>query len=275
MERICMYPWEFWVPPFRICGNLYYVGNSNVSAHLVDTGDGLILIDTTFPQSAYLLLESIRRLGFNPGNIRYILHCHGHYDHFGSTRALVELTGARAALGEQDIEIITHKPELSWAPEYGVPCFETFVVDMPLADGQKVTMGSTEVECVHIPGHTPGCMAFFFQVQDGKRRYTAGLYGGPGLNTLSTAYLHKYDLPIARRDDYLRSVRKMQPRHVDILLGAHPNQNDTLGKRERISGADNPFYDPAGWQAYLGALEQTALAEFGRIEHAVKNDGRN
>ena len=121
---ICMHPWKYYVEPFRIAGNLYYVGNSDVSSHLIDTGQGLILLDTAFPQTVYLLLESIRRLGFNPDDIRLILHCHGHYDHFGGTRVLVELSrsrfqaGAKTALGEADIEILKERPDLSWAPEY-------------------------------------------------------------------------------------------------------------------------------------------------------------
>ena len=107
---ICTYPWKYHVKPFRIIGNLYYVGNGDVSSHLIDTDRGLILLDTAFPQTVYLLLESVRRLGFNPDDIRYILHCHGHYDHFGGTRALVELTGAKAALGADDIEILEARP---------------------------------------------------------------------------------------------------------------------------------------------------------------------
>jgi len=126
---ICMHPWKYYVQPFRIAGNLYYVGNSDVSSHLMDTGQGLILLDTAYPQTVYLLLESIRRLGFDPDDIRLILHCHGHYDHFGGTRALVELTGAKTALGEEDIEILKERPDLSWAPEYGLEFYETWRTD--------------------------------------------------------------------------------------------------------------------------------------------------
>jgi metallo-beta-lactamase class B len=99
-EDICIHPWKYTIEPFRIVGPLYYVGNEKVSSHLVDTGSGLILLDTTFPQTTYLLLESIRQLGFDPADIRLILHSHGHYDHFGGTRAIVELTQAKTAMGE-------------------------------------------------------------------------------------------------------------------------------------------------------------------------------
>jgi metallo-beta-lactamase class B len=259
-----MYPWRFRVAPFRIAGNLYYVGNADVSSHLIDTGDGLILIDTAFPQTVYLLLESIRRLGFDPDDICLIVHCHGHYDHFGGTRALVELTGARTALGEADIEILTSRPDLSWAPEYGVPFYETFEVDEPLTDGQVVSLGDTTIECVNVPGHTPGSMSLLFEVTEGGRSLAAGLHGGPGLNTLSEAYLAQYGLSMERRVDYLGSLKRVGQRTVDIHLGGHPEQNDTLGKRARMrDGEVNPFIDASCCPRYLAELEANARTEFG------------
>jgi metallo-beta-lactamase class B len=263
---ICMRPWEFAVEPFRILGNLYYVGNQNVSSHLIDTGQGLILLDTAFPQTVYLLLESVHRLGFSPDEIHTIVHCHGHYDHFGGTRAVVELTGARTALGSADLEILTRRPELSWAPEYGVEFYETFDLDLPLDDGDQLSLGNTTIECVSIPGHTPGAMAYFFQVEDGGQSYRAGIHGGPGLNTLTAEYLDKYGLPHSRRADYMRSLARLQEQEVDVFIGAHPGQNQTLAKRARMGEGSNPFVDPAAWPAYLADLERNARAALGLEE---------
>ena len=263
---ICMRPWEFAVRPFRIAGDLYYVGNSDVSSHLIDTGDGLLLIDTAFPQTAYLLLESVRRLGFDPDDIRTIVHCHGHYDHFGGTKALVELTGARTAMGEDDAFILADQPELSWAPEYGVEFYESFGLDIPLRDGQVIRQGDIEFECLHIPGHTPGAMAFVFQVEERGVEYTVGLNGGPGLNTLTDEYLTQYGLSLEARAHYLSSLDKLKARHVDITLGAHPGQNDTLGKREGIGREGNPFIGADEWPAFLSQLEANAREAFGLLD---------
>ena len=235
---ICIHPWDYAVEPFRIAGPLYYVGNRDVSSHLIDTGEGLILLYTAFPQTVYLLLESIRFLGFNPADIHTILHCHGHYDHFGGTRAITELTGARTAMGEDDAFILTKRPELSWAPEYGV-----------------------EIECVHIPGHTPGSMSFFFSVSDGND-YTVGIHGGPGVNTLTSEYLTKYHLSRDTRRLYLESLQKLKNRNVDIFIGAHPGQNDTLGKQERMTGDSNPFVSREAWPEFLSQLEINADEAF-------------
>jgi metallo-beta-lactamase class B len=260
---ICMYPWRFRAEPFRIAGNLYYVGNRDVSSHLIDTGDGLVLLDTAFPQTVYLLLESIRRLGFDPDDVRYILHCHGHYDHFGGTRALVDLTGARTALGREDIEILTERPELSWAPQYGVPFYEAFLADLPLSDGQVLSVGDTAFRCVHIPGHTPGAMSYFFDLTEGESTYRVGIHGGPGLNTLTEEYLRQYDLPFSRRDDYLRSLERLETEAVDIFIGAHPGQNDTFDRYARLAEPHNPFIDRAAWPGFLAQLEANARQAFG------------
>jgi len=259
---VCMHPWNYRVEPFRIAGNLYYVGNSYVSSHLIDTGDGLILLDTTFPQTVYLLLESVRSLGFNPNDIRFILHCHGHYDHIGGTRAIVELTGARTALGKEDIEVLRIRPELTWAPIYGVEFYETFDVDFPLVNGQTISLGRTSIECVHTPGHTAGCMSYFFEIEDNGATYTVGIHGGPGLNTLTNEYLEKYNLPLSRRTDYINSLQRLSERSVDIFIGAHPDQNDTLRKRGLIKDGQNPFVDKTAWPEFLEKWKTTSKAAF-------------
>lgn len=264
---ICIHPWDYWVDPFRIAGNLYYVGNKDVSSHLIDTGEGLILLDTTFPQTTYLLLESIRRLGFDPKDIDLIVHCHGHYDHFGGTRAVVELTGAKTALGKEDVFILTTRPELSWAPEYGVEFHETFIVDRLLSDGDKITLGNTTIDCVHIPGHTPGSMSYFFEIADQGEILTVGIHGGPGLNTLTEEYLLAYCLSIDGRQHYLASLKKLKSHSVDIFIGAHPGQNDTLGKCERMTGGNNPFVDRNAWPAFLHRHEVKAKVVIGRTNY--------
>ena len=261
--RICTHPWELACEPFRIAGNLYYVGNTNVSSHLIDTGEGLILIDTAYPQTVYLLLESIRRLGFDPDDIRAILHVHAHYDHLGGTRALVELTGAETYLGEPDVDIIEKHPELTWAPGYGVEFHERFHVDHPLTDGDVIRLGNVAIECVAIPGHTPGSMSYFFETSENGKCYRVGIHGGPGLNTLTDEFLKRSKLSFSLRRDYLNSLRRLKAETVDIFIGAHPDQNDTFGKHSRQTDEENPFIDPLSWNRFLHDLEERATKAFG------------
>ena len=256
-------PWEAYGEPFRIAGNLYYVGTNDVSCHLIDTGDGLILMDTAYPQTVYLVLESIRRLGFDPHDIAWILHSHGHYDHFGGTRAIVELTGAKTFLGVGDLEILTERPELSWAPEYGVEFHETFTVDTALRGGEVLTLGDTSIECVHVPGHTPGSISYFFTVTEDGETCRSGGHGGPGRNTLTDEYLAQYGLPQSRRDDYLRSLERLKQEEVDIFIGIHPDQSDTLGRQAARTDHHNPFIDKTAWPKYLEDLSTRFRECFG------------
>jgi len=216
------------------------------------------LLDTAFPQTVYLLLESIRKLGFDPAEINCILHSHAHYDHLGGTRAIAELTGARTFLGADDIPFLTQRPELTWAPEYGAWFHEAFEVDRPLRDGDVVTLGGTSLRCAHIPGHTPGAMSWFLTAEEAGRRYRVGFHGGPGLNTLTDEYLARRRLPRGWRDAYMHSLQKMKREHVDVFLGIHPGQNDTLGRQARRTPAANPFIDPEAWPMFLKGLADRA-----------------
>jgi metallo-beta-lactamase class B len=256
-------PWKFRAEPFKIVGNLYFVGNLSVSSHLVETDEGLILFDTGYPQTLYLLLESIRELGFEPKDIKQIFHTHAHYDHFGGTKALVDLTNAKTAIGKIDVEILTKRPELTWCAEYGVEFYEHFFVDTEIEDGQKFTFGKTNIECSLTPGHTAGAMSYFFNVKAGKRKgYIAALHGGVGLNTLSKEYLTKYTLPGTLREAYLESCKKLHSRPVDILLGSHPDQNDTFGKRTSMTDLINPFIDQHAWSHFIDLWEKAAREMF-------------
>lgn len=268
-DDACLHPWNYSVPPFRMFGNLYFVGNRRVSSHLIDTGDGLILIDTTFPQTAYLLLESVRRLGFDPDDIVYILHTHAHYDHIGGTRALVGLTGAKTCLGKDDVELLEKKPELTWAPEYGLVFHEAFAVDGVLEDGERISLGSTTVECLHTPGHTAGCYSFFFNVDFRGDEFIAGVYGGIGLATLKKEYLHRYGLAPERRKQFMQSLVRLKEKPVDVFLGAHPEHNQTFAKSKITADRDNPhlnpYVDSEAWRRFLEKREKGAV-EFFRIE---------
>lgn len=96
-------PWIGYIKPFRMFGGLYFVGAKPAATHIIDTGDGLILLDSGYPQSLYLVTEGIREMGFSPMDIKYIIHSHGRYDYLGATKAIVELTDAKTFIGEQDV----------------------------------------------------------------------------------------------------------------------------------------------------------------------------
>lgn len=245
------------IAPFRMIGNLYFIGSRAVSVHLIDTGDGLILIDTGYPVMREQILESMRTLGFDPGDIRILLHSHGHYDHIGSTTFLKALSGATTCISRIDHEIVNGKRNLSWADELGYEKLPPFDCDLLLEDGDTVSLGNTSILCRLTPGHTQGTLSFFFQVQDGARSYIAAMHGGVGLNSMERAFLQKYDLPLELREIFRRDLHRLAEIPVDIVLGNHPDQNDTEGKLARIlSGEKDACIDPTEWKRFLKNCEK-------------------
>lgn len=244
-------PWENTFPPFRILGNLYFVGGKPASVHIIDTGDGLIMLDAGYQHSLYITIDNIYRLGLNPHDIKYILLTHGHIDHFGAAKALKELTGAALMLGKEDLLYATGELDLSYAKELGMEFHETFTPDFLLNDGDTISLGNTVVTAVATPGHTPGAMSYFFDVTDGKETYRAGLHGGMGINTLEKGFLEKYKLPFSLREEFCRSMLRLNEEKVDIFLGNHMQHNKTEAKYHMLqAGNKTAFVDPNEWQSY-------------------------
>lgn len=254
-------PWQGYVEPFRIYGNLYFVGTRPAPNHLIDTGEGLILLDTGYPQSLYLVVDAIWRLGFSPDQIKMIVHTHGHYDHLGGTRALVELTGAKTYLGRQDASYADGSENLTWADLLGFEYKESFVPDVLLEDGDVIRLGNTEIRCVHTPGHTPGTFSFFFDVYGEEGTKRCGLFGGVGFNSMELSFLDARGLSHGCRADFVRSCRRLKGESIDLFLGNHNHDNDMVGKRRRmLAGERNPFLDTGGeWLAFLERLEQKMI----------------
>ena len=255
-------PWEGRIEPFRIYGNLYFVGTGPAPNHLIDTGEGLILIDTGYPQSLYLLVDAIWRLGFSPNDIKMILHTHGHYDHLGGTRALCALTGAKTYLGAEDAHYADGSENLTWADLLGYEYCEAFTPDVLLRDGDVITLGDTEIRCVHTPGHTPGTFSFFFDVYGEEGRKRCGLFGGVGFNSMELSFLDARGLSHGCRADFVRSTRRLTEERVDIFLGNHASNNGLREKAARMREGSpvNPFLNTnEEWLSFLRRLEGSMI----------------
>lgn len=253
-------PWVGYMEPFRIMGNLYFVGCYPASSHMIDTGDGLILIDTGYPQNLYLLINSIYKLGFSPYDVKYIIHSHGHYDHLGATRAFCELTGAKTFIGKADEDYANGKLDLTWAKELGYEYYEAFEPDVLMNDGDKISLGNTEIEIVSTPGHTPGTVSIFFDVQDDDKIYKVAMHGGVGVNSMSIEFLDKYGLSHDCRQAFIDGIDKVIDRHVDIFIGNHAWNNDTKGKYEKlVSGDKYAFVNTSEWKEFLSGCRAKVL----------------
>lgn len=241
-------PWAMKAPAFAIADNLYYVGNQRFSSHLVVGEKGMVLIDTPHKEHCYLLLESIRSLGFDPADITLILHTHFHCDHVGCTRRVKELSGAECAMGKKDIWRLNTLSSMKFTLEFWdatLPYFEPFEVERPLEHGDTIDLGNMVIHCHHTPGHTPGTMTYTMNVTIDGQPHTAGLFGGPGLNFLKIKGMYYR----GARDDFARTLDYLGALDVNVWLGAHPFVNNTLGKYERRQKGEkpSPFIDREGW----------------------------
>lgn len=252
-EHFYTYPEESYMKPFRIYGNLWFVGNDNVGSYLLDTGEGLILIDSGYPTTRDLLIQAIWEAGFNPRDIRYIVHTHGHFDHFGATQFLVSLSGAKTCMGEADAKMFRERPELVLLEYAHYSWLSLPHPDIELKDGDIIALGNTKIRAITVPGHTMGTMAYFIELEENGEKQLAGLYGGVGLNTLCRDFMEEYGT-WEHRDCYISSLEKVENEPVTINLGNHTAQNDTQGKYQKmIENPDgpNPFIDPSEWKTFI------------------------
>lgn len=241
-----------YIAPGRVFGPIWFVGTRPASTHLIDTGDGLILIDPGYPESLHIVLDNIQKIGFDYRDIKVILMSHGHVDHAGATKELAALTGAKTYIGAGDLKMVTGEEDtaLSKFPDHREKY--SFVPDVLLQDGDTVSLGNISVLCLSTPGHTDGTMSFFFDVSDGKRTFRAGMHGGAGRNTLRKEFLEKFGLPLSNQDKFIRGLEYAKTQKVDIFLGNHVDHNDTDLKLARVAaGETDAFVAPEEWTQFL------------------------
>lgn len=255
-----------YVHPFQICGNVYYVGDSWVCSHLIDTGDGLLLIDCGNCGATAMLVQAIWEAGFNPANVKWIILSHGHFDHIGGAMFFRRMFGTKIYMSAPDCAMFRDHPEQALLQESPDLADQIFTVDEEICDGDVLHFGNTEIECKLVPGHTLGCVALFFNIINSGETLRAGYYGGFGFNTLSDDYLTEIgDTGFRMRETYLRSLDKVRNEKVDVFLGNHTFNNRTLEKRAAMlesPTAPNPFIDPTEWPAYLDSMRDELLAKY-------------
>ncbi|MFC1532913.1 metallo-beta-lactamase [Thermodesulfobacteriota bacterium] len=242
------------VAPFHIVGNIYYVGDYFNPSYLIDTGEGLVLLDTPMPTAAYMLFQSIWELGFNPKDIKYVIHSHYHGDHTGSTAPLVDIFGAKTVISAVDAKVMEENAKKGVIAGPGGFSFAPFKPDILLENGDTFTFGNLKIRAVLCPGHTPGTMTYFWDMEHNGKTYTCATFGGTGFNTLSVAACKKYGTPLSIRDEFINSLNKVRNEKVDIHIGNHAFQSFMFQKSEidKKNGNDGSVYiDSTEWQWYI------------------------
>jgi metallo-beta-lactamase class B len=237
------------VAPFKIFDNLYYVGNDAVSAYLLETNKGIILIDALYSQFTKDIPSAFKQLGFDIKDIQYILCTHGHFDHCEGAEEIQKLCHARIGMLEPDWQMA----EGSVKAEY-TSVTPNMKRDWVIHDGDSLVLGNTTVHLFQTPGHTPGTLSLDFTVRDGKNQYKAFMFGGVGLN---------FD-GVARTEMYLKSVdRIMQMKDIQVNISNHPGPGKIFEKAALLSGRKtgepHPFVAPDEFRSWMEGLKKNAL----------------
>ena len=158
--------WNKPTEPFKMIGNVYYVGTDGLTSYLITSPQGHILVDTAMPEATSQIKASIEKLGFKITDIKYLLNTHAHIDHTGGLAEMKAASGAQLVAGEAD------KPLLEGgyypgAREETVLNFPPVKVDRTVREGDTVTVGDVTLTALETPGHSPGCTSWAFSVEDG------------------------------------------------------------------------------------------------------------
>jgi len=264
--------WTEPFPPFRIAGNLYYVGSKGLASYLVTTSQGHILINSDLEANVPMIRTSIEQLGFRFGDVKVLLISHAHWDHDAGSATVKKLTGAKYMVMEGDVPVVESGGKADF--QYGndsATLYPPARVDRILHDGDTVTLGDVVLEAHLTPGHTKGCTTWTLSVRVGDKTYQAVIIGSPNVNPGYRLVDNPKYPTIAR--DYERTFRVLKSLECDLFLGAHGSYFGLETKYASMkSGATNPFVDEKGCAAFVSQKEGEFRAEYEK-QRAARSGG--
>ena len=241
--------WEGAQEPFQLYGNSYYVGTQGLSSVLITSDAGHILIDGATPKSAVQIAAHIRKLGFKPEDIRYILVSHEHFDHAGGIAELQALSGATVITSPAAKSVLASGKNDKGDPQFGydLPDMKPLAAIRTVRDGESVELGSLSIKAHYTPGHTQGGISWTWkELENGRAMnmlYADSLnaIAGPGFRYSSNTLY-----PTAKAD-IERSIARVAALPCDILVTAHPDALDLIERQAKGKAA---LVDPGACQRY-------------------------
>lgn len=251
--------WTRTFPPFRIIGNVYWVGGYDLSTYLITTPQGHILINTGVGDTAKQIAASVTQLGFKMSDVKILTATHGHIDHVAGLAELKRMTGAPVVIAEPDKELL----ETGGRADYLLgkqPSmqFEPVKVDRTVRDGETIALGGTELTAHLTAGHTKGATSFSFTVQDSGKDYRVVIANMPSING-GTKLTGMPGYPGIGKD-YAQAFLTLKDMKIDVFLASHASQF-RLHEKYTPGAAYDParFVDPAGFLRSVNQLEKAYL----------------
>lgn len=219
------HPWKYAVPAYKAAPHVWQVGGQDdVCAYLLDSGEGLILIDTGYRASFYLLIDRIWRAGYDPKQIKKILLSHWHWDHVNGARYLQELTGA-----EVWISSIDEEQHQLWKDRTDPLPMVDYKVDHFYDDSTTIDLGRFSIHTRLTPGHTPGATSFWFDDTDETTGeiFRCAMHGGIGVGLMAKSYLEENGLSLELPHIFIKDCLELADSwKADICLPSHLNQGN-------------------------------------------------
>jgi metallo-beta-lactamase class B len=256
--------WTRPFPPFRIAGNLYYVGSEDLAAYLITTPSGDILINSNLESSPALIRQSVEALGFHFSDIKILLISHGHFDHCAGSAQILKMTGAKYFVMDADVPVVQAggKNDFHYADSKDF-WFPLSHVDRVLHDGDTIRLGEAVLTAHKTAGHTKGTTTWTMDETEGGKTLHVVIVGSPNVNPGYKLVDNKTYPPIA--DDYRHGFQVLKSLPCDIFLGAHGGYFGLKTKYERWKAGDHSaFIDPEGYKSYIAEREQAFEAELNR-----------
>lgn len=242
--------WGQAAAPYRIIDNTYQVGTAGLSAILITTPAGMVLIDVGLPQNAALVEKNIQALGFKLSDVKILLTSHGHFDHAGGLAKLKADTGA-AMIAPEAERYALEKGTYPGSEAVKAMDFPGVKVDRTVKDGGTVSLGGLTLTAHITPGHTAGCTTWTWPVKDADGSAHTALYFCSA--SVAANHLAPEQYPgIAA--DYRHTFKVAKAIPGDVFLAPHPEFNDTAAKQARLGKpGPNPFIDRAGYERLIDA----------------------
>jgi metallo-beta-lactamase class B len=256
--------WTRPFPPFKLIGNIYWVGSYDLSTYLITTPQGHFLINTGVGDTAQKIKASVEQLGFKMSDVKILTATHGHWDHVAGIAELKKMTGAALVVSEPEKELLESggKSDFRFGDTPGSR-FEPAKVDRTFKDAETLSLGETRLTAHLHPGHTKGATSFTTEIRENGKTYRIGIVNMGSINPgVTVTGMATYP---GIMQDYARTFAAQRAMKIDVFLSSHASQ---FSMHDKYKPGDpyNPdrFVDPKGFLEAVTRLEKAYLDQVAR-----------